>query len=89
MAIKFVKEKRKQKYLILIFIIVLLAIGAVWYFGYFREEKSITQTVETAPKEVRINLNLLGGQEIKSFQFFREIIPFKGKTGRENPFLSY
>lgn len=90
MAITFVQERKKQRYLIIIFVIILLVTAVVWWRGFFKKEKILFPIpVAPAPKEVKINLNLLGSDTIKELETFLDIATFEGAAGRENPFISY
>ena len=88
MAIQFTQQKKKQQYLILIFGAVLLIIGIVVWYGFFRKEKGVvSQAVIVSPKEVKIDFEFLESSVLKELQPFKEVSPFEKETGRKNPFL--
>lgn len=89
MAIKFVREKKKQKYLILILGIILLITGIILWLGFFREKKLAPSAIVIPPREIRINFGLLESPVLKELQSFEEIFLFEAEPGRENPFLVY
>lgn len=90
MAIAFIKEKRKQKYLLLVCGVSVLVMIIIIYGGFFRKEK-IATPVEPLfiKKTIFINFDVLRNPTLKEFYPFEEISPFEGEKGRENPFLPY
>jgi len=90
MAVKFIKERKKQRYLIIGFGIMLVVISVVLWLGYFKKEKPIAPSVSVAPlREIKINFEVLENPFLKELQPFVEISSFVGEKGRENPFLPY
>lgn len=90
MAVKFIKERKKQKYLIIGFGIMLVVISIVLWSGYFKKEKPIVLPVSAIPpREIKINFEVLENPFLKELQPFVEISPFVGEKGRENPFTPY
>lgn len=89
MAVKFIKQRKKQKYLILIFVAVLLITIFVLWFGFFRKEDEFISTVVIVQKEIKIDFDILNDPLLKEFRPFTKVFPFEGLVGRENPFLPY
>lgn len=90
MAITFQKKQEKQKYLFLVFSILILAVFSVIYFSFFKKEKFSASPPEThKPPKIEINLDVLKSSFLRGLLPFEEIKPFEGKIGRENPFLPY
>jgi len=90
MAVIFTKQKRKQKYLIIITAIVLGVSGVVLWLGYFGEKKPISPPVAvTKLREMKIDLEILESPLLKEFQLFERTPPLEDGKGRENPFLPY
>ena len=94
MPIKFVEAKKKQKYLILVFVVVALISAIVIWRGYFKKEEPVPPTPGFSFREVRINFDVLENPLLKELQPFEEIsleglLPLETNIGRENPFLSY
>jgi len=89
MAVKFIKQRKKQKYLILIFIAVLLITSFVLWFGFFKKEETSTLTAAIAPREIKIDFEVLNNPLLKELKPFIKVFPFEGLVGRENPFLPY
>jgi len=102
MAIVFLQEKKTQKNLIIIFIIVMAITVFVIWRGLFKKNESALPVEELQifpKKEVKINFNVFKNPILAELQIFTEIIPFKETTstqtkipeklGRENPFISY
>lgn len=93
MALALAFQQKKQKYLIGLFLAVILITAVVAWFGFFREEKAPTsQIVVSAPPPIIINFDLLqNNQFLKEAQPFEEIPPLPpgGRVGRQNPFSSF
>jgi len=90
MAVNFIKERKKQRYLIIGFGIMLVVISVILWSGYFKKEKPIALPVSiVSSKEIKINFEVLENLFLKELQPFVEISPFVGEKGRENPFIPY
>ncbi|MBM3250952.1 MAG: hypothetical protein FJZ07_01840 [Candidatus Nealsonbacteria bacterium] len=90
MAITFIKEKKKQKYFILVFGAILLIILAILYIGFFREEKTVAPIEPLfIKKTITINFDILKSPALTELQPFEEIPLFEGEKGKENPFIPY
>ncbi len=95
MAISFIKEQKKQKYLIAVFAIVLLIIGAVVYQNFFRGKTNIIiPDIADEPvfKKAEINFEALENPILSQLQVFEEIKltpEVENSVGRANPFLPY
>lgn len=100
MAIVFEKQKKTQRILILIFIVLLLATIIFIWQGFFKEEEGfIPSGPPLVRKEIKINFDVLKNPILGELQPFFEIEPFKEvpsspeqpekKIGRENPFIPY
>ena len=89
MPIKFVQQqKTRQMYLIATFVAIIVVIGVILWFGFLKEERVTRSTVVVPMREVKIDFEFLKSQEMKDLQVFKEVSPFGGEKGRENPFLS-
>jgi len=89
MAVNFIEQKKRQKYLILVFLIIIVITGVVLWFGYFKKEKPVSLSPKTPFREIRIDFDILESPFLKEMQPFERIPFFEGEEGRENPFLSY
>lgn len=93
MAITFIEERKKQKYLIFIFIGILLVIFIVIWQGFLKKEKPvfIEEKKERAMifEKIKINFEVLDNPILKELQPFEKIPSFEGEKGRKNPFLPY
>jgi len=96
MAVNFVQQKKKQKYMLYIAGIAFLATIAVLYFGYFRDTSlpiisSPEPFVPTAEIQTRltIDLSVFNNPLLDKLEDFVVIPPFTGTAGRTNPFLPY
>lgn len=90
MPVTFVQQKKRQKYLISIFLIVLVITFFVLWLGFFRKEKAPSPEISLpAPREVKIKFELLESSALENLQPFERISPLEEEAGRENPFLPY
>lgn len=90
MAVDFVKTKKRQRYLLVILVLAIIAILLVIWQGFFQKPAVIV--VPLSPQktpEIEINLGLLQDPEVEALKLFESISPFSGEIGRENPFISY
>jgi hypothetical protein len=103
MAIIFIQQRKKQKYLIILIAIALIILIFVWWNFLIKPNKEtpvITEKTFTL-KEVKINFDVFNNPLLKELQPLEEITPFvesiatpsqegvTEKIGRENPFLPY
>ncbi len=90
MATDFQKQKKKQKYLLIAGIVIILITAGILYFSFFR-----TGNVEVKPIQAELIREITIKTTIFEDPFFNQnkgyiIIPeFEGKFGRENPFTPY
>ncbi len=90
MAIVYLKQKRIQKTLILVFMAILLIIAFVVWQGFLEEkEEAFLEKLILPREEVKIDFDFLKSPFLEELQPFSEIEPFEEEIGRENPFLSY
>lgn len=88
MAITFIQKRKTQQYLIFVFIALFLITIIILWQGFFKKE-IIPSSGPLKHSEVKINFEVLKNPIFQDFQPFKEIAPFEGETGRENPFLPY
>lgn len=89
MAITFIQEKKKQKYLLLAFGAILVIIIIIILIGFGRD-KIVVSVPQLPPKKtISINFNVLENPILKELSPFEEISPFGDEKGRGNPFLPY
>jgi hypothetical protein len=92
MAITFLEERKIQKYLIWILVIILLIIVLVIWRGFFVKEKPVLPEEIVKPiKKIEINFDILESSILKGLQPFKGIEPIKEEVeiGRGNPFTPY
>lgn len=90
MAITFVQKRKRQKYLILAFAIVLVITAIFLWQGFFKKEKPKVSPIKFPPlREIGIDKEVLESEFLKEAQPFEEIPPLEEEKGRENPFLPY
>lgn len=100
MAIVFIKQKKRQNVLIIVFALVIIISVIILWQGFFKEETPLFPGEVFLPpaKEIKIDFGVL--EKIKEFQPFPEIKPFEKipatedepggiEIGRENPFFPY
>ena len=92
MAITFIKERKKQKYLVWIFVVVIVGILAVFLFGSLRDKNIFQAFNPPAPQplpDITVNFDFLKSEALKALKLFEAIAPFKESAGRQNPFSPY
>jgi len=76
----------------LFFLVIIFITGLIVQRGFFtgEEELPVEKILKpSAAKKIEINFQVLQSPLLGELQYFEEIAPFKEKTGRENPFMSY
>jgi len=83
-------KTKKQKYLgIVLVMIIVFGIFVIWY-NFFSQPDFLPSTLPPQkPEEIIIKFEFLEDAVIETLQPFPEILPFEGEVGRENPFVSY
>lgn len=95
MAVVFIEQKNRQKFLIMAFIGVLAVIAFVVWLGFFKKDAETSQgeiieeTFFYPREEVKINFDVLKNTKLQNLQPFLDIKPLEGAVGRENPFVPY
>jgi len=89
MAFIYIKEKKKQQYLIFIFLAILLITAIILGWGFLKKEKPALPVSALPRPALKINFEILESQALKDLQPFVLIAPFEGTAGRINPFLVY
>lgn len=89
MVVPFIKERKKQRHLIIIFGVIVVITFIILYQGYFKKEKLPSVSVSPYYKAIKIGFEVLESPLLKELQLFKEITPFEDKKGRTNPFLPY
>lgn len=91
MAITFTQERKKQTYLILVFVLIIFSILLVVWWGFLKEKvvpPSIILPVLISPTK-EIDWQTLKNPKLEELQPFEEIRPLEEGIGRENPFIPY
>ena len=92
MAINILEKQKKQKYLIFVFLGLIIIIFIVaWFFwgpGKTFPKGSIIPTTPTLSK-VKIDFEVLRDPILQKLQPFEEIQPFEDEIGRDNLFFPY
>jgi len=88
MAMKLFQQSKRQKYLILIFIVLVIAavFVLIWQNVLQKQIPGIEVKVISFRKP-DINFKILENPILKGWQSFERIKAFKEEKGRENPFL--
>ncbi len=85
--------RRKQKYLMAIFGLVIVLIILLLWWGFLREEVQIPISKGTAAypafKKPEINWQLLEDPKLQNLSLFEEAPSYEDEIGRENPFVPY
>lgn len=92
LAITFLEKRKKQRYLILVFALVIIVALLVFWFGFLTKLEQLFSSPETAVpsrKKIEISWDVLRDSRLESLEKFEEISPLQqegGGAGRENPF---
>jgi len=93
MAITFVEEQKKQKYLFLLLIGLILLTFFILQREFLFKPKTLQPLMPTEvlqPKQIEINFEILRSPQLEMLEPFQSIIPSEEEEiGRENPFLPY
>ena len=91
MAILFLEKTKKQKYLIIVFLVVILITALVIWRGFFIKEKPSEKVISKPKREIQIDFETLKNPILEEFLQIEKIIPLgpEIEIGRENPFLPY
>ena len=91
MAIVFLEKTKRQRYLIIVFLIVILIASFIIWRGFFVKEKPPEEVISKPKREIKIDFEILKNPVLEGFQPVEKIIPLgpEIEIGRENPFLPY
>lgn len=93
MAVQYIREKKKQRYLLLVFGVVIVVTLAVVWFGFLQDKVTFFKAQTPAPSPfasrniIQIDFDFLEGSLLKEMDVFNEVSPYEGGIGRENPFI--
>jgi len=87
----FLEKTKKQKYLIIVFLVVILITALVIWRGFFIKEKPSEKVISKPKREIQIDFETLKNPILENFEPVEKIIPLgpEIEIGRENPFLPY
>lgn len=93
MAILFYKKKKREIYLGILAVVLILALLFLW-FKFLRkdtEEPFIVEStfLETKEKKIQIDFEKLENQILQDLESFSPIFSPEQELGRENPFAIY
>jgi len=91
MPILFLEKIKRQKYLIIVFLIVILITAFVLWKGFFVKEKPPEEVISKPVKTIEIDFETLKSPILENFEPLEKIPPLgpEIKIGRENPFIPY
>lgn len=91
MAIVFLEKTKKQRYLIIAFLAVILITSFVIWRGFFIKEKPPEKEIPKPAKKIEIDFETLKNPILEEFQPMEKIPPIgpEIEIGRENPFIPY
>ena len=87
----FLEKTKKQKYLLIVFLVVILITALVIWRGFFIKEKPSEKVISKPKREIQIDFETLKNPILENFEPVEKIIPLgpEIEIGRENPFLPY
>ena len=91
MAILFLEKTKKQRYLLIVFLIIILIFALIIWRGFFVKEKPPEKVIPKPVKKIEIDFETLKNPILENFEPVEKIIPLgpEIEIGRENPFLPY
>ena len=91
MAILFLEKTKKQRYLLIVFLIFILIFALIIWRGFFVKEKPPEKVIPKPVKKIEIDFETLKNPILENFEPVEKIIPLgpEIEIGRENPFLPY
>jgi len=100
MAITFIEERKRQRYLLIIFLVlIVILLGIIWK-GFFQKEKEEVEFpgASSTSSMIEINFKILESEKLNELEPFPFIPSIEEealstgeeiKIGRENPFIPY
>ena len=95
LAITFLEKRKKQRYLILVFALVIMVALLVFWFGFLTRLEQLFSSPETVMpprKNIEISWEVLQDPRLDYLEKFEEIPPLRqeeGEQGRDNPFKQF
>lgn len=89
MVITFYEQKKRQQYLFLVFLSIILIVVLVAWYGFFWGFAPKLPPTPIKPKEIKISWETLQDSRIQNLSSFEGIAPLEEAAGRSNPFLPY
>jgi len=91
MVVEFRQQKKKQRNLLIVGIIVILITVGVLYFGFLQDKTVGIIEIEPANsiKEVTIDTTVFENPFFAEDKPFEEVPAFEGSIGRENPLTPF
>jgi len=91
MAIVFLEKIERQRYLTIVFLIVILITALVIWRAFFFKKKLPEEVISKPKIEIKIDFETLKNPALEEFQPIEKIVPLgpEIKIGRENPFVPY
>jgi len=89
MAIKFQQQVKKQRNFIILFIMLILIITFVLWWGFRTEEDVSGILILQRLKKFEINFDIFQNPLLKQLQLIDKIPAFEGELGRDNPFIPF
>lgn len=89
MAITFIQQKKKQKYLLIILaVLIAISLLVIWQMFLAKPEPAPVSKALEKP-EVKINFDAFKNPIFNKLTPFEPITPFDEEAGRDNPFSPY
>jgi hypothetical protein len=94
MAITFIEKRKRLRYLVFVFLAILVAIIIIVLWpnisGYlFGIKPLVLPPLGITEEKIEIDFEVLKHPLLEKLQLFPEIEPFTEEVGRENPFIFY
>ena len=87
MAIDFIAQKKKQKYLLALLVLILLVVGGVVWYGFSHTiAEKLFEFAAPPIERIEIDLGIFEHPIFSELRDLRPAIPFPQVVGREEPF---
>jgi hypothetical protein len=87
MAITFQEQLKRQKNMIIVFIVLILITAVIIWRGILVEPKIDEKIIPKYFKDIEIDFSTLKDPRLEEFNLMERIPHFEGQVGRQNPFI--
>ncbi len=89
MVITFQQQVKRQRNLIIIFVVLILSAGFILWWGFKPKEEPSEILILKRLKKIEINFDIFQNPLLKQLNLIEKTPSFEGIIGRENPFIPF